>query len=410
VAPLERPIIQDGAVAILAERIAAVGVFHEIRGVEDVIDVGDVVLLPGFANAHTHLELSHLAGRVPPMRASSARQEPRPPALIEWLDRLMQARAEAGDDVGIIESAIKTGLDASIAAGVIALGDITRLPNISRPLLRDAGVRVVSFGEVTALGQRRHLLDERLAAAVDMSCSSPTLSVALSPHAPYSVEPEGLRACAETARRLGLRSCVHVAESAEEAEFTLRRSGPFCQELRRLGIWDDAIPCSGLRPIPLLDQAGLLGETTLLAHANYASDEDIALLAARGAHVAYCPRTHAAFGHIPHPWRRMLAAGVNVAIGTDSLASNPSLSVLDELRFLHAREPDAPAQDLLRLGTVHAARALGLQKLVGTITTGKLASLVAIPLSSKRSRDPLTSLLESPAQPSAVWIDGRRVL
>src|SRR5262249_6102687 len=148
---------------------------------------------------------------------------------------------------------------ASLAAGVVALGDITRLPRLTRPVLRDGPVRVISFGEVAATGTRRQFFAERLQAALDDSHASGTLTIALSPPAPYSVEPPGMSSCADAAARLNLPVCVHVAETAEEELFTLRRSGPFENELRRLGIWDDDIPCGGLRPIPLLDCAGLLG-------------------------------------------------------------------------------------------------------------------------------------------------------
>jgi cytosine/adenosine deaminase-related metal-dependent hydrolase len=450
VAPLDRPVIANGFVSFAGDRIGMVGSYSKLRRSQleprnvasawgefvdlakfyRATDLGDVILLPGFVNAHTHLELSHLAGRVAPSAPretqdsglrtqdspyplpdgrGSERFSHRPVSpLIDWLDRLMAERMRTGDDPGLIEAAVRLGLDASLAAGVVALGDITRVPHVTRPLLRDATMRVVSFGEVTAVGQRRQLLAERVQAAIDASYASRTLTIALSPHAPYSVEPEGLRACAEAARRLGLRVCVHVAESAEEELFTLRRAGPFCDALRRLGIWDDAIPCSGVRPVPLLDQAGLLGPTTVLAHANYVSDDDIQMIAARGAHVAYCPRTHAAFGHAPHRWRSMLAAGVNVCIGTDSLASNPSLSVLDELRFLHELEPEVAVMQLLQMGTIHGAQALGLDAIMGTLTPGKRADIVAIPIPARGRKGPLVKVLESAAQPTAVWIGAQR--
>ncbi len=411
VAPLDGPVIENGALAVRAERIELVGKLAEARrraSEATVIDVGDVVLLAGFVNAHTHLELSHLRGRVKPRSAAELPDTSNPP-LIDWLRRLMGI-APASDDVATVEASVRDGLAASLAAGVTTIGDITRLPAVTRPILTRGPIRVVSFGEVIAIGNRRHLLEPRLAAAVDSTHRSDTLSVALSPHSAYTVEPDGLKRCAKAATERGLRVCIHVAESREEEEFTLTASGAFRSYLAGLGVWDDAVPASGQMPIELLDGCGLLTSATLLAHANYVTESDIDLLAERRAHVAYCPRTHSAFGHEPHPWLKLAARDVHVCLGTDSLASNPSLSILDELRFLHACDPSLQKDHrFLAIGSLRGAAALGLDHIIGTLTAGKLADIVSIPLETGGSADPLINILESHRQPSAVWIGGRRV-
>ena len=172
----------------------------------------------------------------------------------------------------------------------------------------------------------------------------------------------------------------HFCETEDEESFTCHGTGPLADYLKHLGIWDESIPAPGVRPIDLFDRAGLLHERTLLAHANYVTDEDITRIARSGASVVYCPRTHAAFRHAPHRFRQMRDAGINVAVGTDSLASNSDLSIMGELHFLHNANPDLPADELLAMGTLHGARALGLERCTGSIEPGKRADLVVIPL------------------------------
>ena len=153
-------------------------------------------------------------------------------------------------------------------------------------------------------------------------------------------------------------------------------------------------------------KTGVLGPSAIIAHANYLTDGDIAQIAATGATVAYCPRTHQAFGHPPHRFRDILKAGINVCIGTDSLASNPSLSVLDELRFLRNLHPDFPAGTLLAMGTLHGAQALGFADIAGSIRVGKPADLVVIPHDPPATTSAWTRVLESDRQPFEVYIAG----
>src|SRR5205085_4235604 len=134
-----------------------------------------------------------------------------------------------------------------------------------------------------------------------------------------------------------------------------------------------------------------LNYPTLLAHVNYCDDDELALLARGRASVVYCPRTHRYFDHPPHRWRDMLAAGINVAVGTDSCASSPHMNLVDELRLLHQIAPEVPPQDLWQMATIRAAKALQMDPQVGSISPGKLADLVAFPATAD---DPLCDLLE----------------
>lgn len=393
VIPVDGPPIENGAVVLDSETIAYVGPREGARGPE-VIDYADAVILPGFVNSHTHLELSHLSGRIPPT-----------PDFAGWLHALVRTVQDTNPEDHA--NATRIGLVQSLISGVTCVGDISRVPHLTRPILAEYGVSGISFGEVIAVGRTRIRVDEQLNAAADAFQDSVRVHPGVSPHAPYSVEPDALRACAARAGAHNLFICMHLQESLAEMEFTRFGTGPLAEHLRRLGVADDRIPCTGLAPLELVRSAGILTNRTLLAHCNYVTDADITTIAEAGCSVAYCPRTHFAFGHPPHRFREMLQAGINVCLGTDSLASNPSLSVLDELRFLRNEYPPLSPDDLLRMGTLHGARALGLESKVGTLTTGKDADVVVVPLRRNLRSPEWSTILEDVAPPIAVYVRGR---
>ncbi|NOS99482.1 MAG: amidohydrolase family protein [Phycisphaerales bacterium] len=407
VVPVDQPPIRHGAVRIHRDRITAVDHADAVQppAGDPVIDFGLAAIIPGLVNAHTHLELSALAGRVPPG-----------PDFVRWINTLIDVRRRNCSDANAIADAVRGGVRASLAAGVTTIGDITARPDVVRPVLKHGPIRVVSFGEVIAVGAGRGILQDRLHAAMDGQHASEHLTIAVSPHAPYSVEPDGIRACADAAAENDLRLCMHLAETRDEVQFVETGGGPFRAFLTDLGLWDDTVPCPRVHPVVLADACAALTPRTLLAHVNYVDDAHIELLAARGASVAYCPRTHAAFGHDPHRFVDMLLAGVNVCIGTDSLASAPSLSPLDELRFLcaghgdgHSPHPRPAADVLFAMATVRGARALGLADETGSLAVGKSADFTIIPLTADGPRHPLDNILASNVGPIETYVRGKRV-
>ena len=170
---------------------------------------------------------------------------------------------------------------------------------------------------------------------------------------------------------------THLAESLDEAVFLEQHAGPFRQLWETLGRWDDAVPRFAGGPIRYAEHLGLLGYPTLLAHVNYCDDAELAILAAGRASVVYCPRTHAYFRHAPHRWRDMLAAGINVAIGTDSTASSGDLNLLDDLRLLHRIAPEVPVDQLWEMATIRGAKALMWENEIGSLEPGKSADMIA---------------------------------
>ncbi|MHC5110720.1 MAG: amidohydrolase family protein [Planctomycetota bacterium] len=393
--PVRGNIIEDAAIRVVDGAVAEMGPARDITG-DAAQDFGDAAILPGLVNAHTHLELSHLANQVPPSAD-----------FTDWLRRLVASfKQEPLTEKRVAES-VRSGIAQSIRGGVTTLGDISREPQWSRPWLRRSPLRAVSFGEVIAIGNRRGALEERLTRAAALTDSGDRLHIGISPHAPYTLEPNGLRLCAAASIEQGAPLCIHLAETREESEFTCSRTGDFVAYLHDLGVWDELIPIPGKEPIPLAASVGLLGKRTVVAHANYVSGADVHFLAATGASVAYCPRTHHAFGHDPHPFRKMLQAGINVCVGTDSLATNPSLHLLDELRFMRQHHTDIDALQIVQMGTINGATALGLEKYAGTIEVGETADLVVLPLPPGRENT-WYSWLDAADSPVAVYLGGSR--
>ena len=406
-------LIADGAVTAGGGQILAVGPRQAIRrrftGVVEQILEGQV-LLPGLVNAHTHLELSDLAGRIPAPRH-----------FTEWVLELGARSPPSGRTDEAIAAAVTAGAGQSIRYGVTTLGDISRHCAASRRALRDGPLRVVSFGEIMALGRLRDRLEARLAGASERGGESDFLSVGLSPHAPYSVEGPALRQIARVAEARHLPLAMHLAELQEEHEFLATlggRLGGDWEVMRRLNLLDADIPRFADGPVAWAEHYGLLGAQVpvVLAHLNYASADDIDRLARRRAAVAFCPRTHHYFGHDRqgrHRWREMLANGINVCLATDSLASNPDLSLLREAQFVQREYPLTDPRELFSMLTTRPAQALGLAGHLGALTPGYRADLVAMPIPAEISLSiiPLLEYLIATTPPAEqVWINGRAAL
>jgi cytosine/adenosine deaminase-related metal-dependent hydrolase len=250
---------------------------------------------------------------------------------------------------------------------------------LSWPILAGAPVRSVVFYELLGLPAeraRRAWFD-----FLHWSGAHPataTCRPGVSPHAPYSVRASLIRAAAYT----GMPVAIHLAETAAELELLEHHRGPFVAFLEELGVWDP----TGLAKSPeeVLRQSRR-ASSVAFAHGNFLRPD---AWFPRGGSVVYCPRTHAYFGHPPHPFRQLLARGVRVALGTDSLASNPDLDVLAEARFLHRVYPDIPGAQLVRMAALAGAEALGWDDEVGSLTPGKSADLVGVGLPPEESADP----------------------
>ena len=369
--PIDRPPMDGGIVTIAGGRIVAVG---ENTSGRPPRDLGDVALLPGLVNAHTHLEFSLLHRPLAPPGTPFA----------DWIRTVIEFRRQFQPVPN--DAALLAGLAESRAAGVVAAGEIatTDWPKVIPPPLDE--LNVVVFRELLGLGAERVEPLYSLAAEHLDGCQAGQargLSHGLSPHAPYTVHPELLRRACElsAARRVPL--AMHLAESREELELLHAHEGPLVTLLQGLGAWQSPALPHGLRPLDYLRTLAT-AYRALAIHGNYLTDDEIAFAAAHRDRlsIVYCPRTHAYFGHEPYPLAKMLAAGVRVAVGTDSRASNPDLNLWSELQHIAARHSQLSPAEVLRLGTLAGAEALGLAADLGSITPGKLARFAIVKTAS----------------------------
>lgn len=377
--------IADGLLTIAGDRIVAV----EPRGRRSAdLDLGEAAILPGFVNAHTHLDLSGLRGQCPPSSDFTA-----------WLRQVIAHRRATAPEQ--IEADIRAGLAESLRHGTTLLGDISA-GGCSWDVLVDAPIRSVVFYELIGLTQERGAA--ALEAALDWLMVDPTTRTCrpgLSPHAPYSVRRELFRGAALLASQMQCSTAVHLAESVDELELLQNRCGSFVPFLKDLGVWDaqdlatstdEVMQCCGWGP------------NKLFIHGNYLSPS---ACIPRNSTIVYCPRTHTAFAHTPHPFQQFLERGVRVALGTDSLASNPDLSILAEIRHLHRHYPDVSGEMLLRMATLSGAEALGWANESGSLETGKSADLVVVPLVPGARDEPYWGLFESDLPVQQVLCRGR---
>lgn len=399
IAPMDAPLIREGAVVFKDDRILAVGASKDLRQTYPEAnrqELGNVILLPGLVNAHLHLELSDCQCGSPPAGGFGA-----------WLLQLVRRNANAGPQLeGTIQSAVKMGVEQCLRFGVTSVGDISRHAAFTRPPLQHGPLRVTSYGEIQAMATRRNLFADRFDIAANTTFASDRLRIGLSPHAPYTVEPFAYNACHVTAEKNHLPLATHLAESPDESDFLKNHTGPFRELWDAIGQWDDEVPYLSGGPIRFAASLGLIDFPTLLAHVNYCDDDELDILAAGKASVVYCPRTHRYFGHPPHRWREMLARGINVALGTDSCASSPDLNLIDDIRLVHQLAPDFPAESLWEMVTIRGAIALDAGHSIGSVTPGKHADFVAFPVESE---EPLREILERLTLPSKTWIAGDEV-
>lgn len=364
--PHSRHVIENGAIAVHDSQIVDIGTYAAVRqrNNSEVRDVGQAVIMPGLVNAHTHLELTYHQDLI--QRTSR---------FTDWLTQLIQNHKS---DPEWVDSAVKDGIEMSLAGGATTVGDIHGFGKSAR-IHRDSPIRTVVFFEATGFSPERTQLgvdriNEYLASSPQ---PDPLFQLAISPHAPYSTSAKVYRHCLELARSRDLPLCTHLSETKDEIEFLASGTGAFADLLNEFGIsMRDWTPpkCS---PVQYLKDIGIMEYRPLLAHCNYLTDADIECLAESRASVAFCPRAHHYFHHTSHPIHRLIKAGVNVAIGTDSLASNWTLGMLDELKYLVKMQAHLSPEAIIDLATINGARALSLNR-IGILEKGWYADVIGI--------------------------------
>jgi 5-methylthioadenosine/S-adenosylhomocysteine deaminase len=360
VLPVSGPPIENGAVAIEEDRIVAVGPIAELG---EGRRLPDAAIIPGFVNAHSHLEYAVYAGFGDPATNFS-----------EWIAIHVERkqRLELADVVDIA----RLGAAECLASGITTVGDCS-FSGATAPACAELGLRGIVYLEVFGADPARALERfEGLRSGVARAFGD-RVALGVSPHAPYTVSLEVYAAC----ERLDLPVATHLAESASETEYLLDGTGPWGS------FADMLVSPPGTTGIRLLADAGLLGNKVVAAHCVTVDAEEIGLLAASGTAVAHCPRSNAQLGCGVAPLRALIDAGVVVGLGTDSPASTPSFDMFEELRAAvfaaraRERRPDAiTATEALELATLGGARALGLAAEIGSLDAGKLADVAVLSL------------------------------
>jgi aminodeoxyfutalosine deaminase len=370
--PVDSPPLKDGVVRAVDGRIASVGKY---TAGEAVTDLGNVALLPGLINAHTHLEFSLL----------DAPLDRRGMPFADWIGEVVAFRrgqAAEGTDLGSYSrQATSAGLKESANAGVAAIGEIATSLFPEDCFTSSGDVRGTVFLELLGLSSEK--IEPLLVAAQrHIDAKDPgNFRHGLSPHAPYTVHPELLRQVCQLSAERKIPLAMHLAESCEELELLRSHSGPLVERLRELGAWHPGSLPRGMRSLDYLEMLAAAHQV-LVIHGNFLVREEMEFVAARRDRmtVVYCPRTQAYFPHGDYPLAEMLARGVRVAVGTDSRASTPDLSVLSELRFVAQHHSHVSPKEILKMGTLHGAEALGLADELGSLAPGKQAAFAVVPL------------------------------
>jgi cytosine/adenosine deaminase-related metal-dependent hydrolase len=402
--PVSQPPIENGALVISGNRIRAVGSWPDLRprANGNISDLGEVILLPGLINAHCHLDYTDMAGMLPP-----------PKTFTDWISLILSAKSGWG--YSDYKRSWLNGARMLVRTGTTTVADIETVPDLLPEVWDATPLRVFSFLEMTGIHARRNPV-ATLREAVEKidSLSHPRCHASLSPHAPYSTVPELLRLSARAARERDRPLCIHVAESAQEFEMFMRARGDMYNWMQRNA--RDMSDCGLGSPVQHLARNKMLGKNLLAIHVNCLARGDATLLGTHRVHVVHCPRSHAYFRHPPFLRQRLTHAGINLCLGTDSLATvrkirkqNPELSMFEEMRELAANEPKLPPVAILRMATVNGACALGRAGQIGELSENALADLIAIPASAKTSAA-CEAVLAHEGPVSASMIDGHWVI
>lgn len=381
------PFIENGAIVIKRGIILAIGTEDNIKkrfSSHCVIRLQKAVLMPGLVNIHSHLELPPLLERV------------RAETFPDWIINLIRAKKDLSNKD--YQGAARTNINTLIQTGTTTVGEICT-HGLSPALLKQSGLRAVVFHEIINMGS---------GIQVPRGLDSALIKSGLSPHTPYTVSEPVLRDIKTLANKRQLRVTMHIAESKEEIRlFQRKKSG--LEKLYRLAGWDIGRAPQGDSSIEYLKGIGFLSPNLLAVHAVQVTGKDVDHIRKSNVSIAHCPRSNKETGVGKMPLKKYLDAGVIVGLGTDSLASSPTLSLWDEMRYAYQihRRCGVSAEDIFRLATINGAKALGLDKEIGTLEPGKKADMIAVPLPEKNTSDIYSDLLRETKSCIMTMINGK---
>ena len=404
VLPISGPPIDNGAVVVGEGLVQAAGRWRDLSGVrrERVIDLGEVVLLPGLVNAHCHLDYTDMAGMLPPLKS-----------FPEWIKSILALKA-AWTYSDFAQSWVR-GAQMLVQTGTTSVADIEAVPELLPEAWEATPLRVHSFLEMTGVRSRQApeaIMEEMTAKAASLPVGR--CRVGLSPHAPYSTTPALLRLCASAITQRPWRLAMHVAESPAEFKMFTEACGPMFDWLRRSD--RDMSDCGLGSPVAHLERCGLLTDRLMAVHVNHLAPGDKELLSLRRVSVVHCPRSHRYFNHQRFPLDALAQAGVNLCLGTDSLATvlkgprdQVELNLFAEMQALTRSDPGLAPETIIQMATVNGARALGRAGELGQLSPGAAADLVALDCAPKL-REVGEAVVHWPGQVRASMIGGRWIV
>jgi cytosine/adenosine deaminase-related metal-dependent hydrolase len=375
--PVASAPIQNGAVSVHEGRIVAVGRRRDVvkahPGVE-VRELGDAVIIPGLVNAHTHIELSFMSGD--PQEGVT---------FMSWIRDLVAKRSQVAP-ADAAEAAAKA-IETMVGRGTVALGDVAN-GTWAAPLLARSSLYGLAFHEL--FGFRTAETEAILNAAAarleaidsdpDVRGAAGRFTTVLTPHAAHTTSYPLLKALGGRAVASGEALSIHVAESDEETQLLRDGTGAFKDFLIERDAWEPGWKAPGLTPVEYLDRLGVLTPRTLAVHCVHLDHQDVSRLQARGVTVVTCPRSNQRLGVGKAPVPKLMASGITVALGTDSMASSPDVDVFTEIAHLRQDHPGLSPAAALRIATLNGARALGLTRELGSIEVGKRDLLAVVGL------------------------------
>ncbi len=386
---MDGPPIENGGVRVRGDRIIEVGKFSELAGTDEIVDLGDHILLPGLINAHCHLDYTCLHGKIPP-----------PQSFADWIRAINAEKAKLSAEDYV--ASINEGFTEAKQFGTTTIANLTAFPELIAQVpdpigtwwfaeLIDVRQRLEnSTGLTSQVSRRNEIADHAL------ECLKTTDRKGLAPHAPFTASAKLYRCCADIAERDNLPLMTHLAESREEMQMFRDANGPLYEFLKKIG--RDMSDCGRTTPLQVFlrtlqlsprdpsVRAGLaesLGMTRpwIIAHLNELTENDFDLLAKipQKFSVVHCPRSHAYFEHSDFKFERLRELGFSICLGTDSLASNDDLSLFAEMRMFRDRFPLQP-EKVLEMVTINPACALEQCDELGKIRQNFLADIIALPL------------------------------